>query len=101
MALKTSVAELELVAAEKASERAFHESFRSRLKTLRDDLGWSQPQMAKVLGVPLVNYKKYETRSKFPPHLYEQLALATHKSLDFIVTGRDSNVTAFSRRRAS
>jgi len=44
--------------------------------------------MADALNVPIDNYKKYETRSKFPPHLLERLALVTHRDLDFWVCGR-------------
>ncbi|MFZ5783952.1 MAG: helix-turn-helix domain-containing protein [Pseudomonadota bacterium] len=89
-----------LSATEKATERAYHESFRRRLKDLREELQWSQADMANALGLSLDNYKKYEIRSKFPPHQYEKLALVTHKSVDFIVTGR-INITQFRRRATS
>lgn len=88
-------------ALEKASEKAYHDAFRQRLKALRQELGWSQPQMATALGMPLENYKKYEGRSKFPPHFYERLSLVGRKSIEFIVTGRSVNVTHFRRRSAS
>lgn len=88
-------------AMEKASEKVYHDAFRQRLKALRQELQWSQPQMATALGMPLENYKKYEARSKFPPHYYERLSLVCHKSLEFIVTGRSVNVTHFRRRSAS
>lgn len=81
------------------TESAYYEAFRQRLKDIRADLGWSQARMAEALGVPLVNYKKYEVRSKFPPHLLDRLALVTHRSLDFIVTGRNPNVRTFPEAR--
>jgi transcriptional regulator with XRE-family HTH domain len=70
------------------TERAYHQAFRDRLKRLRDDLGYSQSQMAEALGVSLQNYKKYEIRSKFPAHMLNKLALITHRPLKFIVTGQ-------------
>lgn len=83
------------------SERAYHEAFRSRLRTIRQELDWSQEDMAAALGVPLANYKKYEIRSKFPPHLLEQLARVTHRTLEYVVTGRGPNIRALGRRDAS
>lgn len=44
--------------------------------------------MASALGIPLVTYKSYEVRSKFPPHLIERLALVTHTDVGYIVTGK-------------
>lgn len=83
------------------AERAFHEAFRVRLKAIRDEVGWSQAQMADALGVPLANYKKYEIRSKFPPHLYERLALVTHRPLDYVVTGKGPNIRVVRTRSAT
>lgn len=75
------------MANDKVTEREYHEAFRSRLVTLRESLGWTQPQMAKALGITVTNLKKYETTYKFPPHLYEQLALITRRDIHYIVTG--------------
>lgn len=83
------------------SEQAYHVAFRRRLAGLRQDLGYSQSQMAEALGIPLLNYKKYETRSKFPPHLLNKLALVTHRPVEYIVTGQGANIRAVSRRTAS
>lgn len=80
------------------SERQYWHEFRQRLVGLRDQLGWSQADMAKALDIPLTNYKSYEVRSKFPVHLLEKLALVTHRDVDFIVTGR--NVRELRRRAA-
>ena len=67
----------------------YYVDFRRRLKDLKDDLGYTQDQMAKALGMSKANYQKYEDRSKFPLHKLEQLALVTHQTLDFIVTGKN------------
>lgn len=83
------------------SERAFHEAFRERLKLIRKELGWSQTDMAEALGIPFENYKKYEQRSKFPPHLFGQLARVTHKPLEFILTGRGPNLRIVRQRSTS
>jgi transcriptional regulator with XRE-family HTH domain len=84
-----------------STDRAYYDAFRKRIKTIRDELEWSQAEMADALGVPLANYKKYEIRSKFPPHLFERLALVTHRNIEFVVTGRGPNVRAIGRRAAS
>lgn len=84
---------------EDQAERAYHEAFRARLVGLRLDLGYSQPQMAEALGLSLDNYKKYETRSKFPSHLLNKLALVTHRPLEFIVTGHGPNIRPIARRQ--
>lgn len=55
--------------------------------------------MAEALDIPLVNYKTYEKRSKFPLHLIDKLALVTHRDVEFIVTGR-STARMLSRRAA-
>ncbi len=87
-----------ITTAEDPAERAYHETFRARLVGLRNDLGYSQPQMAEALGLSLDNYKKYETRSKFPPHLFNKLALVTHRPLEYIVTGQGPNIRPIARR---
>ena len=83
------------------SERAYHEAFRHRLKQIRGELAWSQADMAEALGVPLENYKKYERRSIFPPHLIAQLALVTHRPLELILTGRGPNLRVVRNRTAN
>lgn len=81
------------------TERAYYDAFRARLIGVRTELDWSQADAARALSIPLANYKKYETRSKFPLHLLDRLVLVTHRDLDFWVTGR--NVKAFPKRLAS
>lgn len=81
-----------------ATERQYWDDFRTRLIKLRDDLHWSQADMAKALDIPLTNYKSYEVRSKFPAYLFDKLALVTHRDVEFIVTGR--NVVKFRRQVA-
>jgi transcriptional regulator with XRE-family HTH domain len=80
------------MADDKVSERAYYTGFRDRLRSIRIELDWSQAEMAEALGISLDNYKKYEIRSKFPPHLLEKLALVTHRRIEFIVTGRGPNL---------
>lgn len=87
------------MADDKVTEREYHDAFRERLVALRESLGWKQPQMAKALGISLDSLKKYETVYKFPPHLYEQLALVTHREIEYIVTGR--NVRQLRQRHVS
>lgn len=80
------------------TERTYHEAFRARLRGIRLDLGWSQLDMAKALGTPLESYKKYEKRSKFPPHLIDQLARVTHRPIEYVLTGRGPNIRVVHRR---
>lgn len=87
------------MAYDKVTEREYHEAFRIRLVALRQALDWTQPQMAKALGISVTNLKKYETAYKFPPHLYEQLALISRRDLHYIVTG--SNVRHLRQRLVS
>lgn len=83
------------------AERAYHEAFRKRLRAIREELDWSQSEMADALGIPLENYKKYERRSKFPPHLLDRLALVTHRNIEYIVTGRGPNIRVVRARTAT
>lgn len=68
-------------------ESEYHQAFRRRLREMREAIGYTQVQMATALDMPLVNYKQYEVRSKFPLHKLERLALVTHETLDYIITG--------------
>jgi transcriptional regulator with XRE-family HTH domain len=70
------------------SDRAYYDDFRARLRTIRDELGWSQADMADALNLSVDTYKKYESRSKFPAYLFERLALITHRRIEYIVTGK-------------
>lgn len=81
------------------SAQQYYLSFRERLKDIRAQLKWSQADMANALGIPLVTYKSYEVRSKFPPHLIERLALVTHTDVGYIVTGK-APIHRLSRRVA-
>lgn len=71
-----------------ASTSAYYDEFRHRLKDLREELRYTQDQMADALGLSKATYQKYEDRSKFPLHKLYQLALVTHQSLEFILTGK-------------
>jgi len=68
--------------------RGYYASFKVRLIATRKSLHWTQEDMATALGIPLVTYKSYERRSKFPLHLLEQLARVTHRDVEYIVTGK-------------
>jgi transcriptional regulator with XRE-family HTH domain len=89
------------MAPDNTTERLYWEAFRQRLVAIRLELGWTQPRMADLLGVELNSYKKYETKYKFPPHLLDKLAGVTHRSLEYVVTGRGHNISTLQKRRAS
>lgn len=70
------------------STRGYYDGFKRRLIGLRKALDWTQEDMAEALGIPLVTYKSYERRSKFPLHLLEQLARVTHRDIAYVVSGK-------------
>jgi transcriptional regulator with XRE-family HTH domain len=88
------------MATDDTTHRAYYDAFRKRLVAIREELGWTQERMSELLGVTLDSYKKYETKYKFPPHLLDKLAGVTHRSLDFIVSGRGHNISTLQKRRA-
>lgn len=76
------------------SAKQYYQALRDRLVAIRENLKWTQENMAAALGIEVDTYKKYERRpdgkfSKFPSHLFERLALITHKELYYIVTGNN------------
>lgn len=75
-----------------AAVSQFYDDFRGRLVDLRLANGYSQDQFADLLEIPRHNYKKYESRSKFPLHCIPRLALVTKESVEFLVTGRNAKV---------
>lgn len=83
------------------TEKAYYEAFKKRLIGLRHDLELTQEQMAEGLGISKDNYKKYEKRSKFPPHLLNKLAIITHRPVEYIVTGHGPNIRVVTRRTGS
>lgn len=74
-------------------EEVFNERLGGRLRQLRKGRGWSQAEMAALLGVPHERYKKYETRSPIPAYLLPKLAHLSGRSLTYILTGRDEIAT--------
>lgn len=70
------------------NEADFNEQLRERVARLRDEGGWSQAQMAVLLGVPFERYKKYETRSVLPPYLAPRLAMLVNRDVEYVLTGR-------------
>jgi transcriptional regulator with XRE-family HTH domain len=53
----------------KASPDPFDKRFADRVKAIREEMDWTQKDMAEILVIPLERYKKYETRSALPHRL--------------------------------
>ncbi len=70
------------------SPKEFHAKLKSRLEAWRGEQNWTQQQMADALGVEWESYKKMEQRGRVPPHLFEKLALVTHETIEWWITGR-------------
>lgn len=70
-------------------EGAYNRGFTERTAALRRLQGFTQADMARLLGIPLDRYKKYERRSPLPHYLLERFAVLTKVSLEALVTGRN------------
>lgn len=66
-------------------ELAFIARFQPLLRKTREDMGFSQPQMAASLGLSLSAYKKLEWRSSsaFPLYLLPQLIRITGRPVEY------------------
>lgn len=73
--------------AETETEEAFKARFARQLKAARNDLGLSQPAMAKKLGCSESMYPKYENRDHFPLWLLPRLIQITDKPLSYWIYG--------------
>ena len=61
---------------------------RMRMKELRLERGWSQQQIANVLGVPKWRYQKWEQRGRVhPPRMIMPVCLALGTTPEYLLTG--------------
>ena len=70
------------------NEFVFNNAYCARVKSAREDKGWSAATMATALGIPAERYRKYENRSPLPPYLIERFCLVTGIEPHFLVTGK-------------
>lgn len=75
-----------------SEEQAFNEALCARTHKLRNDRGWTSQQMATALGVPPDRYRKYEYRSPLPHYLLERFALIVGREIEYILTGKVSQI---------
>jgi transcriptional regulator with XRE-family HTH domain len=75
------------VSDEYLDEDQFTLAFRARLVETREELGLTQPEMAKLLRCSPSMYPKYETRSPFPLYLLPRLINETDKPYSYWVLG--------------
>lgn len=68
----------------------FENALCERVKTLREGKDWTAEQMAVALGIPPDRYRKYESRSPIPQYLIPRFAAIVDRSIEFVLTGRDS-----------
>ena len=57
-----------------------------RIRDLREDRGWNQTQVAKMLGMSQTGYSKYETgENDIPTQVLIQLARIYGTSIDYLL----------------
>lgn len=84
-----------------SSERAYNEALLERVRSAREGArngkGFTQQEMADLLGIGLDRYKKYELRSPLPPFLFEKMALATGVDINYLLTGKRGHARRIAR----
>jgi transcriptional regulator with XRE-family HTH domain len=70
--------------------REFREEFSARVKLARESAGYTQEEIASLLGMSQPTYNKYEgsRASIMPTHLQAKFALICRVSLDWLLTGK-------------
>ena len=71
-------------------ETKYHDEFLRRVREAREAVGYTQVEIADLLGIPQDHYKQYETRSMMPHELIPRFCLAARVSLDWLMTGRSA-----------
>ena len=66
-------------------QQVFNEALCARVAMLRGS--WTQSKMAKLLGIPIDRYKKYETRTPLPHYLIERFATLVGRDIAYVLTG--------------
>lgn len=69
-------------------ELLFNNAYCARVKSLREERGWTAEQMATALGIPADRYRKYEYRSPLPCYLVERFALIVGRDVSYVITGK-------------
>lgn len=71
------------------STSKFYADFCQRLRRLREHQEWSQQQMAKLIGIPMANYQKYEQgKRRMPLDVVAAVSRVTGESMDVLLTGK-------------
>lgn len=73
-------------------EFIFNEALCGRTRRLREEKNWTAEQMATALGIPADRYRKYESRSPMPQYLIPRFALIVDRSVEYILTGRETKI---------
>lgn len=58
-----------------------------RIKKLRKGRGWSQRDMADLVGIELTRYQKWEQRGRVPAQFLPRLARLFNETIEFILIG--------------
>lgn len=69
-------------------EAEFNEALCARVRSLRNERGWTAEQMATALGIPPDRYRKYEYRTPLPHYLVQRFALIVGRDVEFVLTGK-------------
>ena len=83
------------------SLKQYKEAFCARLKGARKSSGYTQVEIAKLLGISRDNYAKYETRSLLRHDLIPAVARITGHDTWFLLTGQSRRDALVQKRRNS
>lgn len=72
----------------------FKDAFTARTKAARKARGFTQEQMADLLGMPQDRYKQYEGRTPLPHFLISRFCLITGVDVEWMFTGRSAAAAA-------
>lgn len=75
----------------------YKDAFFERTKKAREDAGFSQPDMAKILQIKQGQYKQYEVRTLLPHRYIEIFCTATKVSVQWLFTGVEPSPSTSSR----
>jgi transcriptional regulator with XRE-family HTH domain len=82
------------------SSSQFREGLSARVKLAREAAGFTQEEMALILGVTQTRLSKWEgaRKSQIPHELMQRFCLATRVSIEWLITGEGPGPRPIRRR---
>lgn len=68
-----------------AQKEAYRDEFVKRTKKVREDSGYSAPDIAVLLGIPYDLYRKYEKGTVMPHHLIPRFLAVTRGDCNYLL----------------